>query len=179
MVLRILSALRCKADAALAAASLFPSRDTLFWAVGMLSRGRLCASDLAFCSAPRPGLQTAGPGGNSTCGRSGRSGYLCGPHAGLGGRHAARPDRRRSRETPEAPESYLGCRRCPRGSGILTRCVAVLLCPRCLRGERPAGGQAPPSGRGAAGRGAGPRGESLVPGGNAASSSHVGGFPGR
>lgn len=59
MVLWILSALSSKAEVALATATLFSFQDMLFWAPGMLSRGCLYASDLMFCSAPRPSSETA------------------------------------------------------------------------------------------------------------------------
>ena len=113
-------------------------------------------------------METAGlrvPLGNSTCGRSDFSAHLCRPRAGLRGRRAAHPDLRGSGETPEAPESYLGCRRCPPvpgtlglgfapppGSAVLFACA----------GEAPTRAQAPPSGRAGAARGTRPGGGSAA-----------------
>lgn len=60
MVLWILSALSANAEVALATATLFSFQDMLFWALGVLSRGCLYASDLMFRSAPRPSSEPAG-----------------------------------------------------------------------------------------------------------------------
>lgn len=139
-----------------------------------------------FCSAPRPSLETAGlrvPLGNNTCGRSDFSGSARGPRAGLGGRRAAHPDRRGSRETPEAQESYLGCRRCPPVPGILGLRFARppgSAVAFAGAGEAPTRAQAPPSGRAEAARGPRPGGGSeRGPGRKCSRPSHVGGWPAR
>lgn len=106
-------------------------------------------------------METAGlrvPLGNDTCGRSDFSGSGRGPRAGLGSRRAAHPDRRGSRETPEAQESYLGCRRCPPVPGILGLGFAppprsAVAFARARAREAPTRAQAPPSGRAEAARG--------------------------
>lgn len=118
-----------------------------------------CCSALPLGPAWRP-RGSGSPLGNDTCGRSDFSGSGRGLRAGLGSRRAAHPDRRGSRETPEAQESYLGCRRCPPVPGILGLGFApppgsavAFARARARARAAPTRAQAPPSGRAEAARG--------------------------